>query len=122
MPAKSKPELWSKIKPLAREKRREPTVAENTLWQHLRGRGIHGYKFRRQHPIERYIVDFYCPEAWLVIEVDGPIHDHQIEEDALRQAELEELGLKVMRVSNDAVMLHIEQVLDQIAHHLELSS
>ncbi|MCS6918857.1 MAG: rRNA maturation RNAse YbeY, partial [Fimbriimonadales bacterium] len=69
-------ELWELLKPLARQKRREPTPAEKRLWKYLRNRQLLGFKFRRQHTIERFIVDFYCPEAKLVIEVDGEIHDY----------------------------------------------
>jgi very-short-patch-repair endonuclease len=118
LPPRSKPELWSKIKPLVREKRRAPTEAEAMLWQRLRGRGLHGHKFQRQHPVGRFIVDFYCPVVQLVIEVDGPIHAAQLEDDALRQAELEALGLRVIRFSNDGVMADLERVLDEIARNL----
>jgi len=111
---KSEPNLWSKIKPLAREKRREPTPAEAALWQLLRGRSLGGYKFRRQHPIGRCIVDFYCPKARLVIEVDGEIHQRTVEEDAQRQAELEALKLRVIRFTNDEVLNQPEWVLSVI--------
>jgi very-short-patch-repair endonuclease len=79
------PELWEKLKPLARQKRKEPTHAEKLLWQHLRNRQLRGFKFRRQHSIERFIVDFYCAEGGLVLEVDGPFHDYQPEEDKIRE-------------------------------------
>mgnify|MGYP001770978009 FL=1 len=69
-------ELWEKLKPLARQMRREPTPAEDKLWQKLRHKQILGYKFRRQHTIDRFIVDFYCGEARLVVEVDGEVHDY----------------------------------------------
>src|SRR5579872_4585554 len=78
-------ELWRKLKVLAQQKRCEPTPAEDALWQHLRGRQLLDLKFRRQHTIERFIVDFYCKEEQLVIEVDGSIHDYNIIEDAIRQ-------------------------------------
>jgi hypothetical protein len=71
------PHLWEKLKPVARQMRQEPTQAEDLLWQSLRNHQLLGFKFRRQHSIERFIVDFYCAEAKLVIEIDGPIHDYQ---------------------------------------------
>ena len=71
---KTSPQLWHRLKPLAREMRLNPTPAEDRLWQRLRRSQIHGTPFRRQHTIERFIVDFYCPQAQLVIELDGPIN------------------------------------------------
>ena len=66
--------------------RREPTVAENRLWQELRGRKLDGLRFRRQHALGRFIVDFYCVSAGLVVELDGPIHEQQQETDRERKA------------------------------------
>ena len=114
MPVYSDPKLWKKIKPLAREKRHEPTYAESLLWQHLRGHSLNGAKFRRQHPIGRFIVDFYCASAYLVIEVDGAIHTAQVEEDAARQAEIEQQGLHVLRFRNEEVIHHMPRVLAAI--------
>jgi very-short-patch-repair endonuclease len=112
------PELWEKLKPLAREMRCEPTPAENILWQQLRNRNLQGIKFRRQHVIERFIIDFYCDEFKLVIEVDGEIHQYTLEEDMLRQEYLESLGLRVIRFTNEQVLKNILAVLAQIAIHL----
>jgi very-short-patch-repair endonuclease len=109
------PPLWEKLKPLARQKRSDPTQAEDCLWEYLRNRKMLGCKFRRQHPIERFIVDFYCIEAHLAIEVDGPIHDYTSEEDAVRQEFLESLGVQVLRFTNDAVLNSPELVVEQIA-------
>jgi very-short-patch-repair endonuclease len=111
-------DLYEKIKPLARQMRSDPTPAENYLWQRLRREQVMGYKFRRQHPIERFIVDFYCPQAWLVIEVDGDIHEMQQEADALRQAYLESLGLRVLRFRNEEVLRHIDAVIERIGEVL----
>ena len=58
----------------ARRHRADPTIGEALLWQQLRDRRLSGYKFRRQHPIDRFITDFCCPECKLIIEIDGPIH------------------------------------------------
>jgi very-short-patch-repair endonuclease len=83
------PDLWQKLKPLARQMRKEPTPAEARLWQQIRKRQIYGVKFRRQFAIERFITDFCSPEARLIIEVDGPIHQYTQEEDQVRQSLLE---------------------------------
>src|SRR4051812_15603413 len=93
-------DLYAKTKLLAREMRREPTGAENHLWQRIRKQQVLGFKFRRQHTIDRFIVDFFCTEARLVIEVDGIIHDDQQEADQLRTEFLENLGLRVLRFTN----------------------
>jgi very-short-patch-repair endonuclease len=107
-------ELWSKLKPLVRQMRHEPTLAEQKLWNCLRQRSQSGYKSRRQHAMERFIVDFYCAKARLVIEVDGPIHDYTPDEDVVRQVYLEGLGLRVLRFTNDAVLHQLDDVLHQI--------
>lgn len=108
------PALWEKLKPLAREKRRNPTAAEEKLWEHLRRKQPFGYKFRRQHAIGPFIVDFYCHEADLIIEVDGPIHQYSPEEDAIRQEYLQSLGFRVLRFQNERVLSATENVLEDI--------
>jgi very-short-patch-repair endonuclease len=110
--------LWEKLRPIAREMRNKPTEAENLLWQRLRRHDLSGYKFRRQHNIERFIVDFYCAQAHLVIEVDGPIHQYQENEDLLRQQYLESQNLKVLRFPNNSVLQNLEDVIKQILSHL----
>jgi very-short-patch-repair endonuclease len=112
--------LWQKLKPLVREKRYAPTPAEEHLWGYLRNKQLSGYKFRRQHPIDRFIIDFYCAEAQLVIEVDGSIHDNTQEQDALRQEFLENRDLSVLRFSNASVFDSIENVLAEIQSALSL--
>jgi len=99
--------------------RKNPTPAEEKLWQHLRRKQVLGYKFRRQHAFERFIVDFYCHDAGLVIEVDGPIHQYTPEEDAIRQEFLESQGLRVLRFTNEQVMMNIEEVLKTITRVLQ---
>lgn len=108
------PALWDKLKPLARQMRHEPTPAENALWQKLRNRRLNGIKFRRQCAIDRFIVDFLCVDAKLVIEVDGAIHDYTPEEDAIRQEFLEMQGLCVLRFTNGEVLQQIDAVLESI--------
>jgi very-short-patch-repair endonuclease len=80
------------------------TVPERFLWYLLRDRRLARLKFRRQHPIGGYFVDFYCAAFQLVIEVDGQSHDDRGEYDARRQHDLERRGLKVLRVSNDDIL------------------
>lgn len=104
-------EVWIKLKPLTKEKRSVPTAAEAALWQALRAHRFAGSKFRRQHAIGRFIVDFYCSKAGLVIEVDGPIHEYSRGDDQERQAFLEKLGLRVLRFNNDAVLNNRNEVL-----------
>lgn len=111
--------LWDKLKPIAREKRKQPTEAENLLWQHLHDYKVSGFKFRRQHCIGQFIVDFYCARARLVIEIDGPIHQYQKEEDAIRQKYLESLDLKVLRFSNDSVLNEPDNIIKQITEFLD---
>jgi very-short-patch-repair endonuclease len=108
-------DLWAKLKPLAREKRHEPTSAESKLWSYLRGRKFENQKFRRQHTIERFIVDFFCAERKLVIEVDGEIHQYTSVEDSIRQEFLQNLGFRVVRFTNDEVLNSIEGVLTTIS-------
>ena len=106
--------LWEKLKPIAREMRNKSTEAENLLWQHLRRHQVRGLSFRRQHSIGQFIVDFYCAKARLVIEVDGPIHQYQKEEDSIRQEYLESHGLKILHFSNDAVLNNVDEVIKLI--------
>jgi very-short-patch-repair endonuclease len=93
--------------------RKHPTATEAMLWECLRDRRLHGFKFRRQHPIGRYIADFYCEELKLIIEIDGSIHDQidQAEYDAVRQQELEDQGCTVVRVTTDDVKNRLAEIL-----------
>ncbi|MFN8528475.1 MAG: primosomal protein N' [Anaerolineae bacterium] len=106
--------LYEKLKPIRRELRLVPTPAEGRLWKSIRGNQLEGFTFRRQHIIERFVVDFYCRDARLVIEVDGGIHQYTQEEDAIRQEFLENLGLRVIRFSNENVLEQTQSVLDRI--------
>ncbi|PJF31254.1 MAG: hypothetical protein CUN51_05150 [Candidatus Thermofonsia Clade 1 bacterium] len=108
------PELWHKLKHFAREMRRNPTPAEEHLWQHLRRAQRHGVKFRRQHTIGQFVVDFYAHEAHLIVEVDGEIHERTQEYDALRTQVLESMGFRVLRFTNDEVFNQTVSVLKRI--------
>jgi very-short-patch-repair endonuclease len=101
--------------------RREQTNAETSLWSVLRSKRLLGMKFRRQHPIGRYIVDFYCHQALLVIEVDGSSHDDvgTIRADEERDAWLEKRGYKVIRFTNQEVFSQLERVAWEIEAAVE---
>ena len=100
--------------------RDHPTKAEHLLWQMLRARQLDGYKFRRQHGIDAYIVDFFCHAASLVIELDGGVHDDPEvkKQDAERQRFLEENGYRVLRFKNEEVTNDIFKCLEKIRRHL----
>jgi very-short-patch-repair endonuclease len=102
------------IQEQARRLRKEMTPAEQALWKCLRSRHLQGLKFRRQHPLGRFIVDFCCTEHRLVIELDGDIHCDQQEYDQVRTKTLQNYGYRVLRFSNDMVLRHIEKVLEAI--------
>jgi very-short-patch-repair endonuclease len=103
-----------KIVQRARELRRNPTDTERKLWHHIRDKQIENYRFRRQRPIGKYIVDFICLEANLVIELDGGQHADQQQYDAERTKYLTAQGLHVLRYWNNDVMQNIEGVLEDI--------
>ncbi len=105
------------IRDAARAQRKDPTPSESQLWECLRGTRLDGRKFRRQQPIGPFIVDLYCPEERLVVEVDGAVHDGQEVEDAQRQEALESLGLRFVRVTNDEVRFELQSVLARIRRH-----
>lgn len=104
----------------ARILRKKQTSAEDLLWARLRSSKLDGYKFRRQHPIKNWIADFYCHEAKLIIEVDGRIHldKEQKQSDDGRTYELERLGLRLIRFTNEEVESDIKNVLKEIKNHL----
>jgi very-short-patch-repair endonuclease len=105
---------------LARDLRASHTSAEDKLWQLLRNRQFHGFKFRRPHQFGDYVVDFYCREASLVIECDGLIHDgnDQWHHDRNRDAYMLGQGIRVLRFSNIRVWNDTFSVLKEIAKHL----
>jgi len=99
--------------------RQHPTRAEAFLWECIRLKKLNGYKFRRQHIIGTYIVDFYCPKRKLVVEVDGPIHQKQQVYDQSREDNLIAMGYKILRFTNDEVIHHTDEVLKKIKDHLQ---
>jgi uroporphyrinogen-III synthase len=100
----------------ARVMRREDTRAEKVAWARLKDRRTLGLKFRRQVPIDRYIVDFYCPEIRLIVELDGGVHDQpgEVERDEKRNARLQDLGFKLLRIRNEIVLKDPECFVEMI--------
>ncbi|MDB9781698.1 isoleucine--tRNA ligase [Winogradskyella sp.] len=106
-----------------KERVKNPTEAEKVLWEALRNKNLDGYKFRREHIIDEFIVDFVCLSKNLVIEVDGGYHNQPEVQDAdkLRTDILEELGYRVVRFTNEEVIGDIDKVLEKIAYELRMS-
>jgi very-short-patch-repair endonuclease len=104
----------------AQSLRRSSTPIEHKLWMRLRNRQLHGFKFRRQHPIGKYIVDFFCLEARLVIELDGGWHAEDAKQsmDEYRTAYLHSQGYTVLRIWNNEVTENLRGVLQRIAEPL----
>ena len=100
----------------ARILRKNTTLAEKILWKKLRDRNIFKIKFRRQHPVNVFIVDFYCHELKIAIEVDGEIHYDKTrsEYDCGRTAELEKLGITLLRFTNQEVIFNMKSVISTI--------
>lgn len=96
--------------------RQNATKAENVLWEKLRNKLFNNLKFRRQHPIQNYIADFYCHELQLIIEIDGKYHEEeeQKKRDAQRTELLEYQGVRLIRFSNEQVLNQIDEVLAEI--------
>lgn len=109
------------LKEFSRQLRNDSTLSEVLLWQELRAGQIKGYKFNRQKPLGRYIVDFYCSKLNLVIEVDGDSHHHHdaIVKDAIRQQQLEQLGLSFLRFDDLDVKRNMAVVLQELYDFIE---
>lgn len=102
------------VRQRAKELRWPMTPAEAALWNRLKNKQFHGLKFRRQHPLHHFILDFFCHAHRLVIEVDGSVHDQQQAYDEARTEWLNQRGFKVIRFTNEAVLSNLEEVLAQI--------
>ena len=104
-----------------RQLRKNMTAAEVRLWQALRSEKLFGRKFRRQHSIENFIVDFYCPAEKLIIELDGLVHHQKdiIQNDQERDTRLYQLGFIVLRFENNAIFSDLEKVLNIISSHFK---
>src|ERR1017187_5446147 len=105
-----------RLKKIAREHRKAPTLSEAQLWHELRNRKLSDLKFRRQHPSPPFIVDFFCAEHGLIIEVDGNVHESAEvrRADESRQNKLEMMGHRVIRFTVDEVMFQMDSVLNNI--------
>ncbi len=114
------PEIRRKIVEIAREFRKEPTPGEKILWNALRGKKLEGIKFRRQQPIGYFVVDFYNSAYRLVIEVDGPIHEDQVEADKARQEILEALGLVVLRIKTEVIEKNLPMAIELIRNSIQI--
>jgi very-short-patch-repair endonuclease len=119
----SPPELWSKLKPLVRELRNKPTDAEDFLWQLLRRKQL-GIKFRRQHAVGQFILDFYAPDVKLAIELDGGGHAEALQtaRDAERDALLAQQGIRTLRFWNHEIFSEPEAVLERILAAIRATS
>jgi very-short-patch-repair endonuclease len=104
----------------ARMLRKQPTRAEDILWTRLRGSRLEGVKFKRQVPFDRYVADFYCHAAKLVVELDGKQHEWFAGYDDGRTAVIENFGVRVIRFTNDEVCTDLESVMLQIREALRL--
>jgi very-short-patch-repair endonuclease len=104
----------------ARENRKNPTPAENRLWfDVLQNKRFADLKFTRQKPLDQYIVDFYCAELMLAIEIDGDSHAEQVEYDLQRTAVLNQLGIEVIRYNNNDVLNNLEGVYQDLSGKVE---
>ena len=110
-----------KLKELARQLRNNSTFAEVLLWNVLKNKQIKGYDFHRQKPILNYILDFFCLELYLAIEVDGISHDNEerMIKDSKRQNEIEALGISFLRFSDEDIKTQLEGVVKEIERYIE---
>lgn len=99
-----------------RQLRKDQTYAEKIIWMHLRNRKMLGYKFRRQYSVDKYVIDFYCPELKLAIESDGSVHDlpEQKTYDRKRQEYLENFGIKFVRIKNEELFGNPNKAFEKI--------
>ncbi len=111
----AKPETFE----TARILRKNMTLQEKLVWEKLKNKQICGKRFRRQHPVELFIADFYCHQARLVVEIDGDAHKKQKEYDDGRSAEMEKYYIKVIRFKNSDVENNIERVVKTITDEVD---
>ena len=110
------------LAPYSKQNKKDQTDAEKKLWFHLRNRQLLGYKFRRQYPIRNWILDFYCVEARLAIELDGSQHIARKFYDENRSKELMKLEIQLVRFWDNEVLQNIEEVLEEIVKAIEKHS
>lgn len=109
-----------KLKEIARKLRNNSTKAEIKLWNYLKGKQLKGYDFHRQKPVGNHIVDFFCNGLMLAIEIDGYTHSFEetFEKDAIKSQKLSDIGIKILRFSDEEVMNNIEGVLKCIENFI----
>jgi very-short-patch-repair endonuclease len=116
--------MWKGAPPtnfeMSRQLRERMTTAEILMWNKLKNNQFSGYKFRRQHPIHKFIVDFYCHELKLILEIDGKYHDseEQKSEDFKRSELLQFQGLKEIRFTNEEIINDIDLVLKKLEQEI----
>lgn len=107
------------LKLRARELRNNSTQAEIILWMHLKGKQVRGFDFHRQKPLSYYIVDFFCNELMLAIEIDGISHEGKEQKDTQRQKHLENIGISFLRFKDEDVHNHTENVMREIERWID---
>ncbi|MFC1583331.1 endonuclease domain-containing protein [Candidatus Neomarinimicrobiota bacterium] len=109
------------VRDIAKRLRKRQTKSEEMLWQKLRSRRFHGLKFLRQHPVGSSVVDFYCHEKQLAIEIDGPIHDKRdvAERDKARQELIAAYDIRILRFKSEEIESDIEGVMARLARIVE---
>jgi very-short-patch-repair endonuclease len=108
-----------KLNELARQLRNNSTLSEILLWNYLKGKQMKGYDFHRQKPLDNYIVDFFCNELMLIIEIDGHSHNQITEKDEIRQRKLESFGITFLRFDDMEVKKNINNVLRTIENWID---
>ena len=108
-----------KLKEFARKLRNDSTFTEIIMWNYLKGKQMKGYDFDRQKPIDNYIVDFYCKELQLAIEIDGESHYGNPERDKKKDKSLNELGVTVLRFDDMDVRHRLDKVLEKIENWID---
>jgi very-short-patch-repair endonuclease len=103
-----------KLTKFAKELRKNSTPAEIDLWRHLNKKKMMGYDFHRQKPLDNFIVDFFCNDLMLVIEIDGITHDYKTSDDINRQKRLESCGVRFLRFTEKDVKMNLKGVLEII--------
>ena len=111
-----------KLKQFARKLRNHSTKSEVLLWNYLKGKQIKGYDFHRQKPVGKYIVDFFCSELLLAIEIDGESHYGNEEKDNIRQKEIEKYGITFLRFDEIEIYYKLDSVMDTIEKWVENNS
>jgi very-short-patch-repair endonuclease len=107
------------LKEYARQLRNNSTLSEVLLWKQLKGKQLSGYDFHRQKPIDNYIVDFYCCELKLAIEIDGITQDFKMDNDRVRQLKIESYGIAFLRFTEKEIRMNLEGVVEMIKNWIK---